>query len=84
MRAIMIGLATAATLLAVAPASAQGVRFSAPGVEVDVGAQHHGRYWRDRDYYRYRGERSYNRGGCRTVTVERNDGSIRRTRRCDF
>jgi hypothetical protein len=40
-------------------------------------------YWRDRPAYRAYGyDRGY-RGGCRTVTIERDDGSVRRIRRCD-
>lgn len=39
---------------------------------------------RDRDWrYRHHGY-GYDRGyGCRTVTIERDDGSVRRVRRCD-
>jgi hypothetical protein len=89
MRAILIGLA-AATVFAVAvpaPVSAQDFRFRAPGVDVDVGAGP--RYYREREYRRYP-ERSYGYdreyrfrdGGCRTVTIQRDDGSWRRIRRC--
>jgi hypothetical protein len=85
MRAILIGLVTAGTLFAALPASAQGVRFNAPGVEVDVGTpRHRDRVYRERNYYRFRGERSYNRGGCRTVTIHRDDGVTRQIRRCDY
>jgi hypothetical protein len=90
MRAILIGLAAAAAMAAATPASAQGFYFGAPGVSVGVGA---GPYYRDRDYYdgpryrtyRYRGyDDSYAYGrGCRTITIRRDDGSVRRIRRCD-
>ena len=87
MRAVLIGLAAATALFAAVPASAQEFRFRVPGVDVDVGGQ---RYYRDRDYRRYP-ERSYGydrgyrfrEGGCRTVTIQRDDGTWRRIRRCD-
>ena len=44
-----------------------------------------GRYYREYDRPAYRAygyDRGY-RGGCRTVTIERDDGSVRRIRRCD-
>ena len=42
------------------------------------------RYYRDYDRPEYRAY-GYDRGyrGCRTVTIERDDGSVRRVRRCD-
>jgi hypothetical protein len=42
------------------------------------------RYYRDYDRPAYRAY-GYDRGyrGCRTVTIERDDGSVRRVRRCD-
>jgi hypothetical protein len=68
------------TIVSVAPASAQ-VAIDTPVGGVRVGPQ--------RDYYRDddRRDRSYgySRGydrGCRTVTIERDDGSVRRVRRC--
>ena len=72
------------TPLAVAPASAQ-VSVDTPIGGVRVGPQPRYRDY-DRDYDRpaYRAY-GYDRGyrGCRTVTVERDDGSVRRVRRCD-
>lgn len=45
------------------------------------------RYDVDRDYRRGREYRRESRsgfgGGCRTVTIERDDGSMKRIRRCD-
>jgi hypothetical protein len=84
MRTVLIALAAATTLAAAIPASAQGVRLNGPGVEVDVGSgRHYNRErWRDRDY-RYRGERAYNRGGCRTVTIQRDNGFTKQIRKCD-
>src|SRR6201997_691638 len=71
-----------ATPISIAPALAQ-VAVDTPLGGVRVGPQP--RYY-DRDYDRpaYRAY-GYDRGyrGCRTVTIERDDGSVRRVRRCD-
>ena len=69
-----------ATPISVAPASAQ-VSVDTPIGGVRVGPQRH--YHRDYDRPAYRAY-GYDRGyrGCRTVTVERDDGSVRRVRRC--
>ena len=71
-----------ATPISIAPASAQ-VAVDTPLGGVRVGPER--RYYRedyDRPAYRAYG---YDRGyrGCRTVTIERDDGSVRRVRRCD-
>jgi hypothetical protein len=82
----LILAAAAATLTSFAPASsmAQGVVVGVPGVGgVQIGEPDRPRY-REREY---RDDRRYRerevRGGCRTVTIERDDGSMRRIRRCD-
>jgi hypothetical protein len=67
-----------ATPITIAPASAQ-VAVDTPLGGVRVGPQP--RYSRDA-YRAYGYDRGY-RGGCRTVTIERDDGSVRRVRRCD-
>jgi hypothetical protein len=83
MRTILLGL-LAVTSIAIAtpvvPASAQVV------VDTPVGGV---RVGRDRDHDRYRysdydrpSYRSYARE-CRTITIRRDDGSVRRIRRCD-
>lgn len=71
-----------ATPISIAPASAQ-VDIDTPLGGVRVGPDHP-RYYRDYDRPAYRAY-GYDRGyrGCRTVTVERDDGSVRRVRRCD-
>jgi hypothetical protein len=74
-----------ATPISVAPASAQ-VSVETPIGGVRVGPER--RYDRDYDRRAYRAygyDRGYDRGyrGCRTVTIERDDGSVRRVRRCD-
>lgn len=85
--ALIAGTA-ALVLLAPAYSQAQGIEVGVPGVGVrigDPGYRHYDRYdrrrWRDREVrYRYGGYGGY---GCRTVTIERDDGSVRRVRRCD-
>jgi hypothetical protein len=69
----------------IAPASAQA-RIDTPLGDVRVGPPPP-RYYGDHDYDRrdyraYGYDRGYH-GGCRTVTIERDDGSVRRVRRCD-
>jgi hypothetical protein len=79
MRTILLGLlAVSAIAIAtsVVPASAQ-INVDTPVGGVTVGQRHH---YRDYDSPRYRG---YARaGGCRTVTITRDDGSFKRIRRC--
>ena len=84
MRTMMLGLlavSASASAIAIAtpvvPASAQVV------VDTPVGGVRVG-HDRDRysDYDRPR-YRSYARGDCRTITIRRDDGSMRRIRRCD-
>jgi hypothetical protein len=64
---------------------AQGVVVGVPGVGgVAIGDPDRPRY-REREYRRdreYR-EREVRGRECRTVTIERDDGSVRRIRRCD-
>src|SRR5215472_7841012 len=70
-----------ATPISIAPASAQ-VGIDTPLGGVRVGPEP--RYSRDYDRPAYRAY-GYDRGyrGCRTVTIERDDGSVSRVRRCD-
>ena len=72
-----------ATPISVAPASAQ-VAVDTPIGGVRVGPER--RHYRDYDRYDRPAYRAYgyDRGdrGCRTVTIERDDGSVRRIRRC--
>jgi hypothetical protein len=64
-----------------APTLAQGVYIDPGGVGVDIGrAGYRERRYRGYDHYAY--DRRFH-GGCRTVTIERDDGSMRRMRRCD-
>ncbi len=88
MRTIMAGLFAVAGIAIAAPVStvaAQGVSIETPAGDVRVGPQR--RYDRDHDGRRHRGTTGYNERSrdseCRTITVRRDDGSVRRTRRCD-
>ena len=91
MRKIVFGLASLAAIAAVAPASAQGLYFGAPGVSVGVGVPAYRDHYYDYDrprYRAYRAHRYYDDGyayasrGCRTITIRRDDGSVKRIRRC--
>ena len=84
MRTMFCGLLAVAAIAIATPASAQ-LRIETPVGGVRVGPDR--QYDRDYDRPRYQGttgygERSYDRG-CRTITVRRDDGSVRRIRRCD-
>jgi hypothetical protein len=78
---VALGFVGAMAIGTPAPSRAQGVYIGPGGVGIDTGPP------RYRERY-YRGDRSYayergRFGGCRTVTIERDDGSVRRVRRCD-
>ena len=77
--AVVAGFAIA-TPISITPASAQvGVDTPLGGVRVGPEPRYHDEY--DRRYRAYGYDRGYR--GCRTVTIERDDGSVRRVRRCD-
>ncbi|MGZ5841468.1 MAG: hypothetical protein ACXWJ8_05970 [Xanthobacteraceae bacterium] len=81
----LILAASAAALISFAPAPsmAQGVVVGVPGVGgVQIGEPDRPRY-REREHRREYREREVRGRGCRTVTIERDDGSMRRIRRCD-
>ena len=62
------------------PTLAQGVHIGPGGVGVDVGRPG----WRERRDRAYEGYAYERRGsGCRTVTIRRDDGSMKQIRRCD-
>ena len=69
------------------PTLAQGAYIQGPGFGVEVGRPgYRERYedrYEDRGYRGYGYDRDRYRGHCRTVTIERDDGSVRRIRRCD-
>jgi hypothetical protein len=85
MRKWFITLAGAAAMTAFAPAtpsSAQGIGIDVPGVGVRIGEPYRHRYYHDGPRYRER-DVYLNRRDCRTVTIERDDGTVKRIRRCD-
>jgi hypothetical protein len=87
MRKSIILFVGVAALTSFAPASsfAQGFEVGVPGVGVRVGDPYRYERHHYRDYGpRYREREVYlGRRDCRTVTIERDDGSVRRIRRCD-
>ena len=83
MRTILLGLlAVSAIAIAtpVVPASAQVV-VDTPVGGVIVGPDHYRSS--DYDHPRYRGYARSSDRDCRTITIRRDDGSVRRVRRCD-
>jgi hypothetical protein len=88
MRKLGIMLTTAAAFAIAAPAAsmAQGFSVDTPVGGVRVGEPGYRHHYRDRDHDpRFRDRSVYLRGDsdCRTVTIQRDDGSIKRIRRCD-
>ena len=84
MKMSLIALGMASTLAAATPAPtlAQGVYVGPGGVGVDLGRPGwRERHCRGRDDYAY--ERGFHGPGCRTVTIRRDDGSMKQIRRCD-
>lgn len=89
MKKYLLLFAAVAALTSFAPAAsnAQGLSVEVPGVGVRVGEPR----YRERDYdrprYRER-ERFRERDvrsdrGCKTITIQRDDGSMKRIRRCN-
>jgi hypothetical protein len=83
MRKLIVGLIATAGIAIATPALTQSVYLEGPGVGVRVGPSHryHRSYEYDRPRYRKYRYDSYARG-CRTITIRRDDGSVRRIRRC--
>ena len=97
MRSFIMGMLTVAGIAFATPASAQ-LYLETPLGGVGVGVRNYdrhdydGRYhsydydqprYRSYDYDRPRYQSyGYRDGGCRTITVQRDDGSVRRIRRC--
>jgi hypothetical protein len=75
---VALGMLGAMAAASPTPSWAQGVHLNGPGFGVDIGPRHY-RY--HRGYRAYDWDRS--RGHCRTVTIERDNGSVRTIRRCD-
>ena len=80
---IALGLAGAMAAAIPAPTLAQGVHIGPGGVGIDIGRPgYRERHYRGSVYDDYAYDRRY-RGGCLTVTVDRDNGSRRTIRRCD-
>ena len=78
---IALGFVGAMAAATPSPTLAQGVYVGPGGVGVDIGRPgYRERRYQGYDDYAY--DRRF-RGGCRTVTIERDNGSMRRIRRCD-
>lgn len=79
----LIVLTTLAGVALASPAFAEdfyvGGRAGGVGVGVDVGPGYHHRY-RERDVYTSGYDRGYER--CRTTVIRRDDGSVKKIRRC--
>ena len=79
---ILLSAAAAITFYVPTSSSAQGIGIGVPGVGLQIGEPNRPRY-REYDRRRFRErEVRYDRG-CRTITIQRDDGSMRRIRRCD-
>ena len=79
---ILLSAAAAITFYVPTSSSAQGIGIGVPGVGIQIGEPNRPRYREyDRRQFRER-EVRYDRG-CRTITIQRDDGSMRRIRRCD-
>jgi hypothetical protein len=83
----VLGMMCALAAVSPTPAVAQGVYIGPGGVGIDTGRPaYRERYYDERYYDRSDRSYAYERGrfgGCRTVTIERDDGSMKRIRRCD-
>jgi hypothetical protein len=80
---IALGLAGAMAAGTPVPTLAQGVHIGPGGVGIDIGRPgYRERHYRGGVYDDYAYDRRY-RGGCRTVTIDRDNGSRRTIRRCD-
>jgi hypothetical protein len=78
---VALGIVGAMTAATPTPILAQGVHIGPDGVGVDIGRPGY-RERHYRGYHDYAYDRR-SRGGCRTVTIERDDGRMRTIRRCD-
>jgi hypothetical protein len=78
---VLLSAAAAVAFFAPTPSIAQGVGIHVPGVGVRIGEPDRPRYretYRERSGFREREVRA----GCRTITIERSDGSVKRIRKC--
>ena len=86
MKTFLISAAALVTAAALTPAFAQ-LAVDTPVGGVRIGEPGYRQHYRDYDRPIVRERRIYRERGvglnCRTVTVERDDGSMKRIRRCD-
>ena len=85
--AISVAAIMSAAVFAPLPSSAQ-IAVDVPGVGVRIGERPHYRHYHDYDAPVVRERRIYRERDvglrdCRTVTIQRDDGSVKRIRRCD-
>lgn len=81
---VLLGAAAAITLYTPVSSSAQGIGVDVPGIGVRIGDPDRPHYRERRREDREFRERVVHSGqNCRTVTIRRDDGTMRRTRRCD-
>jgi hypothetical protein len=86
---ILFAGVAALTVFTPATSMAQGIGIDLPGVGVRIGEpdRHYRGYYDGPRVYqapRYREREVYSvRPGCRTVTIQRDDGSVKQIRRCD-
>ena len=81
---LLAGVVAISGIAFVAPASAESFTVDTPIGGVRVGSDRgHYRDYDRRGYRAYGYERRYRSSGCRTVTIDRDDGSFRKIRRCD-
>lgn len=91
MRNLVISVAAVAAAAVFAPSAsiAQGIAVDTPVGGVRIGDPGYHRYYRDYDGPVVRERRIYRerdvglRSDCRTITIQRDDGSMKRIRRCD-
>lgn len=84
---LLAGATLAFTTFAPMASNAQSVGIEAPGVDVHVGNRYREHRVYDEPVVRerriYREHDVGLRGGCKTVTIHRDDGSMKRIQRCD-
>lgn len=92
MRNLVISVAAVAAAAVFAPSAsvAQGIAVDTPVGGVRIGDPGDHRYYRDYDGPVVRERRIYRErdvglrsGDCRTITIQRDDGSVKQIRRCD-
>jgi hypothetical protein len=77
---VVLGIIGTMAFASAAPSLAKGVYFEGPSFGLEVGRPpYRERYYRGNRDYNYYDSRERLRGGCRIVTIDRDDGSIRKS-----